>query len=437
MDLPLKNTQRGLNLDAPRPSCGFETQSSAVLAPKGKILLLACFFPPENTSGAARPYRFYKYLGRLGYEVRVLTMSKQDPNCPPKGVLYVLDEPEKSEPRFLEGMARILFRHVVAKESLTWGFRAYASAEELLAEGKDVSAILSTSSPEISHVTAGILKLRHGIRWIADFRDPLVGNPFRKRRGLASGILDRVLQSWVFHHADALIANTDATLDLWQKQHPKYARKMHLIWNGFDPEDTLEAAPLPKRNYKLLVHSGTIYGPRHPGVLLSSLHRLIRKGILPPERIVFQLVGAMEKEWTSDVAQAEELVRWGCLKYDERRVSTVEARRAVVGADALVLLDTHSESVALQLPAKIFDYVRLGRPILAITTRSSPVDRLLARSGIPYTALYSEDSADEIDRKVILFMDLPSEPVVASEWFWKEFSAVRQAGDLSALVCPQ
>jgi glycosyltransferase involved in cell wall biosynthesis len=280
------------------------------------------------------------------------------------------------------------------------------------------------------------LKARYGIRWIADFRDPLVGNPFRKRRGRVSGVLDRVLQSWVFRHADALIASTDATLELWHKQAPKYRKKMHLIWNGFDPEDALEAVPLPKRNYKLLVHSGTIYGPRHPGALLSSLHRLIRKGLLSSDKFVFQLVGAMEEGWSRDPKQTEELVRLGCLKYDERRVSTEEARQAIVSADALVLLDNHTEGPAVQLPAKIFDYVRLGRPILAITTPSSPVDRLLARSGILHTALYSEDGADDVDRKVLHFMSLPSQPVVASEWFWKEFSAIRQTGELASLVFP-
>jgi len=43
--------------------------------PKVGVLILACFFPPEGTSGAARPFRFYKYMRRLGYCVHVLTAS--------------------------------------------------------------------------------------------------------------------------------------------------------------------------------------------------------------------------------------------------------------------------------------------------------------------------------------------------------------------------
>lgn len=421
--------------DVPSSTSGVDIQLSAGLGHQGTVLLLARFFPPDSTSGAARPFRFYKYLHRLGYGVEVVTASKQDLNPMPADVRCVSDTEAQSYPKMLPIAARILLGHVVDEASLMWAIRAYAAAEELFAR-EEICAVLSTSSPEISHVTAGLLKARYGIRWIADFRDPLVGNPYRKRRGMVSRVLDRILQSWVFRRADALIANTDATLELWHKQVPEHSKKMHLIWNGFDPEDRLEAVPLPKRTYKLLVHSGTIYGPRHPGVFLSSLQRLIRRGLLSPDKVVLQLVGAMEKGWSRDPEQTEELVRLGCLKYDERRVSTDEARHAIMGADALVLLDTHTEGAVVQLPAKVFDYVRLGRPILAITTHSSPVDRLLARCGVPHTALYPEDSADDIDRKVMLFMSLPSEPVVASEWFWNEFSAIRQAGELASIVFP-
>jgi glycosyltransferase involved in cell wall biosynthesis len=421
--------------DAPSSTSEVDIQLSTDLGHKGTVLLLAFCFPPENNSGAARPFRFYKYLRRLGCGVQVVTASKQDLNRVPADVVSVSDTVPQSYSRILLMAARILLGHVVDETSLMWAIRACAAAEELFAREK-ICAVLCTSPPEISHVAASLLKARYGIRWIADFRDPLVGNPFRKRRGVVSGVLDRVLQSWVFRYADVLIANTDATLKLWQQQYPEYENKMHLIWNGFDPEDILESVPIPKRDHKLLVHAGTVYGPRHPGVLLSSLQRLIQRGLLSPDKFVFQLVGAMEKGWSRDPVKTEELVRLGCLKYDERRVSTEEARRAILSADALVLIDSHAEGGAVQLPAKIFDYVRLGRPILAITTSSSPVDRLLARSGVPHAALYPEDSADEIDRKVMLFMRLPSEPVIASEWFWKEFSAIRQAWELAPLIFP-
>jgi glycosyltransferase involved in cell wall biosynthesis len=398
---------------------------------KGTVLLLACFFPPENTSGSARPFRFYKYLPKFNYDVRVLTASQQNSDGP-SDVVCVPEKIRKGPKRILRDIAQRILRNLIADESLTWSFRAWDAAKEIAAREK-ICAVFSTSSPAISHVVGALLKSRYGIPWVADFRDPLVGNPFRKKGGL-TGLVDRVMQKWIFRRADALIATTDATVDLWRRENPEYAAKMHVIWNGFDPEDGLRANPVPPREYKLIVHAGVLYGPRHPGVLLSSLQRLSERGLLSSQKLQLHLVGLLVGQWCREPQQADALVRQGLLRCDGHMVPKEEAEAAIADADSLLLLDLHVEGGAIQVPAKLFDYVRIGRPILAITTRNSPVDRLLARSGVPYCSLYPEDSADEVDAKVLHFVTLPSEPVVADEWFWKEFDAVAQTRQLASLI---
>ena len=37
--------------------------------PKPHVILIAYHFPPGPEMGAVRPYRFYKYLTRMGYRV--------------------------------------------------------------------------------------------------------------------------------------------------------------------------------------------------------------------------------------------------------------------------------------------------------------------------------------------------------------------------------
>ena len=44
---------------------------------KPHILIVAYYFPPGQEIGGARPYRFYKYLKRMGYECQVITASPQ------------------------------------------------------------------------------------------------------------------------------------------------------------------------------------------------------------------------------------------------------------------------------------------------------------------------------------------------------------------------
>jgi hypothetical protein len=86
------------------------------------------------------------------------------------------------------------------------------------------------------------------------------------------------------------------------------------------------------------------------------------------------------------------------------------------------------------VPAKLYDYLLAGRPILAVTDVNSPVERILAQSGVPYTCVYHRDSPEEIDRKLISFFRLPTDPVAPNVWFEEHFNGDRQVAALSALL---
>lgn len=401
---------------------------------RGSVLLVSFHFPPENHSGAARPYRFYKYLRKLGYDVQVLTASRQEERHPHENVICVPCDAEERRSGVLRSLAPRLLSRWAAPRSVSWAIAAEQAAGHILTRRKNL-VVFSTSPPVVSDIVGGRLKVRFGVPWIADFRDPLTGNPFRRGPGIRP-LLDTLVEGWEFHHADALIANTDATLDMWVKRYPKHAGKMHLIWNGFDPEDTVEAKPIPEREFRLLVHAGTVYGIRHPGILLSSLYRSIQHGLLAPRSFRIRMIGLLQEGWARDPTLVEKLVRLGCLQYDGRLLPKREAGEAVATADSLVLLDSHAPSGAVQVPAKLFEYVRVGRPILAITTRNSPTDRLLDRSGVLYTCIYPDDTAEQIDQKVLNFLRLPTEPLRARSWFWETFSAVAQTRELEELMAP-
>ena len=398
----------------------------------GSVLLLAFHFPPENNIASARSYRFYKYLPKFGYDLQVVTTSTQDEKYPLKNVVCVSDQANSAQRRLVRPVLRQLLRPLVVEGSLDWAFASYEAAERIVSQGK-TRAILSTSPPPISNIVAGRLKERFGIPWIADFRDPLSGNPDRSNSGI-SRLRDLSVERWSFRRADALIANTDAALEMWKRKYPGYANKMHVIWNGFDPEDPVGPMPLPQRGYRLLVHAGGMHRARHAEILLCSLQRLIRQGRLSAKNCRVRLVGSLAEGWVSDPALVEELVRSGCLEYDGQLLPRQDARRIMATADSLVLFDWLAPAGTIQVPAKLFDYMRIGRPVLALTTRNSPAERLLSRSGIRFTSIYPEDAPEELDRKVLHFLTLPTEPTVVKEWFWKEFEAVSQTRQLASLL---
>ena len=112
--------------------------------------------------------------------------------------------------------------------------------------------------------------------------------------------------------------------------------------------------------------------------------------------------------------------------------------REVATADFLLLIDiVNLSNIGYTVPAKIYDYTLTGRPILAITDRNSPVDRILQRAGIHYACLYHNDTEAEIDRKLAAFLDLSCDSLPPSAWFLDNFDGQRQAGHLAALLDSQ
>jgi hypothetical protein len=110
----------------------------------------------------------------------------------------------------------------------------------------------------------------------------------------------------------------------------------------------------------------------------------------------------------------------------------------IATSDFLLLLDINNlDNAGYAVPAKLFDYTRMGRPILATASRNSPVERILMRSGLHYGCLYPEDSEPEIARKLIAFLSLPSDPQPPSAWFLETFDGARQGAIVASLFDTQ
>jgi hypothetical protein len=399
------------------------------------VIVFAYYYPPENTSGAARPERFVKYLKRLG--ARAFVVSAGDCGrgglASPDGCVRV---PDGKAPAGVErrSHAAFWFQRIFLpyQEHLPWLPFAAEAAERILAEHPG-AALYSTSPPVVTHLAARRLARRHGLRWVADFRDPLVGNPFRASR--RARLYDPLLQRAIFEDASAVVGNTEAACELWRKTFPRWREKFHTIWNGFDPEQEIPAPAGRRGTRRVLAHIGSLYGDRHPKQVLDSVARLIASGRLDPAAFQVRLVGPMEGLTVSlEEPPFRTLREMGCLEADGRTVPREEAAQAMADADYLLLLDLNADNSGLQVPAKIFDYLRTGRPVLACTARGSSVSHILDHAGVPNCRLYPGEPAAVVDEKLAGFLCAGSGPYEASEWFQRSFNALDQTRALGALL---
>ncbi len=129
----------------------------------------------------------------------------------------------------------------------------------------------------------------------------------------------------------------------------------------------------------------------------------------------------------------ERLKQKGVLAYGNRSVPRKEALQETADADSLLLLDINEKNASFQMPSKLLDYVRFGKPILAYTPADSPTDRILRRSGIPSTTIDPSATEADSDRKLVEFLRIPTTPRHPSTWFEDTFNARTQAKTVGEL----
>jgi glycosyltransferase involved in cell wall biosynthesis len=317
-------------------------------------------------------------------------------------------------------------------EDVSWTQPALRTAEQLIAD-THVDVVLSTVPCVNDHLIALALKKEFGIPWVADYRDPLAFNPLRHATAV-SGMVDRLLDARFFANADLLIAVTDQVRREWVERCPEVAAKSAVLWNGYDPEERIAPEPLPARPFRLVAHVGNFYVSRTPAPVLEACLRLIERGRLDPSTIRFRFVGSIDPRIiASNNDLFEHLIAMGCLELFPP-VPHPQALEQLMQADSLLLVDSDRAAVGFTVPAKLYEYIRVRRPVLALTVKGSPVEQVLGISGIRFLTMSEQMGASENEDRLMEFLRLPTEPVSLSSRFLDEFNGRNQARTLAGLL---
>jgi hypothetical protein len=398
------------------------------------VLMFAYHFPPENSIGAARPYRLCKYLRRLGYNVHVITATEQTGGTDPSAQ-YVPDPFVAGPQRSLGWLMEYSLRRTLAPGAMgtRWALRASTAARKFIRANPAVRTTIFSTFPPLGASFTGFRAARSpGLTWIADFRDPMVGTwGFWEMLNTPQQHFARWAERKVVQSADAVIMNTDTAAEDCRKRYPGLESKIHVLWNGFDPEDRVSPLPLPDRGYRLISHAGELYDGRDVTPLLESVGRLIGSGRISPSRIRIRLAGPAKPDALPALDILQRAVSQGWLELSTEQMPKSEALLLARTSDGLLLVQPQSD---LQVPAKLFEYLQIGRPILAYVRSGSPSDRILQQSGVPYRCVYAGSPPQEMDDAILDFFTLPAATVRPSAWFEEQFNAERQTEALDRLI---
>jgi glycosyltransferase involved in cell wall biosynthesis len=255
-----------------------------------------------------------------------------------------------------------------------------------LIRSRNVDVIFATGRPWTSLVIGTILKRLTGRPLVTDFRDPWVTNPFRTQPSAFKDWAEHKLEGWVVRSADLIVANTDNLREEFVERFGNaVASRCITILNGFDADEfaTVSATVGERqtaRKFQLL-HSGVCYGKRDPKSLIDALRLLIDRGEITEDEVQCDFVGDIKLRY-----DLLEYIRASALQHVVHlhgEVSYRESIEALARCDATILLQPGTTT---QIPSKVFEYIGLGKQIIAIAPPDSAVSSLVAANGLGFAA---------------------------------------------------
>jgi glycosyltransferase involved in cell wall biosynthesis len=141
-------------------------------------------------------------------------------------------------------------------------------------------AIFSTSHPISSHLVAGAVKRLTGLPWVAELRDPWLGNQLTESVYGARPWLHRRLQfkieRWIARTADQLVCVTPSLARMYQRRYP--GATVTLIPNGYDRSEVPIPGVRPGMSGRFrIVYTGTLDRPEELRVFLEGLQQALAR----------------------------------------------------------------------------------------------------------------------------------------------------------------
>jgi glycosyltransferase involved in cell wall biosynthesis len=172
---------------------------------------------------------------------------------------------------------------------------------------------------------------------------------------------------------------------LFRKVYPELpAGKFATVPNGFDEAEWGDvgvptvARGVSQPNSFVVRYTGSFYQNRNPLPLFRALRALLDSGEIDRKHFTIDLVGWCDVAEDRRVREmAEECRVADCVTFTGP-LSRAETLRRITQADLLLLL---AEAQPYQIPGKTYEYLRAGRPILALTSDGALSDLLRNTGG--------------------------------------------------------
>lgn len=373
-----------------------------------KVLLVPFHFPPlKASSGLERALSLVRHLPSHGWEPIVLSASasaypavsaERLDQIPANAVVKRTCALDAA--RHLTIMGRYPRWFGLPDRWQTWIISAVPAGMTLIRRHRP-QVIWSTYPIASAHWVGYFLHKLSGIPWIADFRDPMVERDSRSGQLAPAWPAMRnarlAIESRAAMHAAALTFCTAGALQICAQRYPSAdANGWQVVPNGFD-ETAFQAAERQSggddasaRDTITLLHSGTIYPTpdRDPSVFFRALKRVLSDRPSSARKVKIVLRASSVAEHYAPLIRQLNLEN---AIFFESALPYESALREMLSVDGLMIFQGYTSNPAI--PAKLYEYFRARRPILALADLEGETARLVRVEAAGEIAALDEEDA--------------------------------------------
>lgn len=356
-------------------------------AKKKRVLIISELFYPMNVIGAVRPTKLAKLLAANGYQVDVFTTPrtvsiKQELERENYNLVSGIEDMEASEEEQgtsvitkiagrIKKRGKILSELAMTRRQLLYikaGKAFCRSFVEAVNTGRvdltQYDCVFSTFGP-VGSLLVGrkAKKLCPQLRWICDFRDPMLSQAMPKSLAWYYGYLQK---------KSIRLADSVTTVSNGYRKRimpAKYLEKCTVIPNGYDPEDQKHFEQVLTNGRFSFAYVGALYeGKRDLGCLFKAIRWAVDEGMVSTDHLQFHYAGR-EGACLRQQAASYDLES---IITDHGQIGHDECLRLQASVRFLVMSTWNDKGEEGVFPGKLIEYMLMKKPVINIVGGKLP-----------------------------------------------------------------
>lgn len=359
-----------------------------------KVLFIYYYYPP--LMGDWRGVGFTRLLPEFGWQPIVISAAESVSypkdysllkQVPGETEVYRVGHREPKCKEWQYARSRFRIKYIFPDEYKSWYSPVLRQARKVLQHEK-VDLIFSSSSPSTAAFIAMKLKKEFNIPWVAEWRDLWSANDFVNANYDKTLIKPlRQLQKFQIKKAERkFLESADKTIVVCEHHKQQLSElhgfkddKIEVVTNGYEEPDFTR------------LKSSTLYPDKLTIVFLGYFYAQFQEAFLKFLEVVNEIY--KEAELVFIGLGAAEIQ--GINMENLTRILHLPKEKALAFAAGSSFLFLVMPPYAKWIPGKIFEYLRLGKPILALVPEDGDVARIVKEAKAGFVLSHEPDKMKE------------------------------------------